>query len=131
MSISGEFLKSSQTINMKRKSTSTIKVAAVAALLLASSACSIIETTSTTSSSVDAVTPDITLKHFVDVRLATIKKEAAVGYGENLDALAEMMGKEDKIAFGAWMQLNYDELFSNLEKSGDLIARIEKSLPTT
>ena len=102
-----------------------------AAILVTSSACSILETTSSTSGTVDTVTPDVTLKHFVDVRIATIKKEAAIGYGENLDALAEMLGKEDKVAFGAWMQLNYDVLFDDLEKSDDLIARIERTLPNT
>ena len=108
-----------------------LKTTSYVVILVMVSACSIIEGTSSTSGAVDAVTPDVTLKHFVDVRIATIKKEAAIGYGENLNALAEMLGKEDKVAFGAWMQLNYDSLFDNLERSDDLIARIEKTLPTT
>jgi len=108
-----------------------LKITSYAVILVMVSACSIIEGTSSTSGTVDTATPDVTLKHFVDVRIATIKKEAAIGYGENLDALAEMLGKEDKVAFGAWMQLNYDSLFDNLEKSDDLIARIEKTLPNT
>ena len=108
-----------------------LKNATVAAALLLAASCSVTDVTSTTSGSVDAVTPDVTLNHFVDVRLASIKKEAAAGYGENLDALAEMLGREDKVAFGAWMQLNYDALFTNLDKPGELIVRIEKNLPTT
>lgn len=94
-----------------------------AALFMAG--CTITDVTSSTSGTLDAVTPDITLNQFVDVRLASIQKEAAQGSGENLDALAELMGKNDKQAFASWMQMNYDELFSNLEKPSQLISRIE------
>ncbi len=93
------------------------------ALLMAG--CTITDVTSSTSGTLDTVTPDITLNHFVDVRLASIQKEAAQGAGENLDALAELMGKSDKQAFASWMHTNYDELFSNLEKPSQLISRIE------
>ncbi len=88
-------------------------------------ACSLTEVTSTTSGAVDAVTPDVTLNRFVDVRLASIQKEAAQGEGENLDALAELMGKKDKQAFSSWMNANYDELFNNLKQPSQLISRIE------
>lgn len=125
MFIHNQFIKSFSS------ATRLLKITAYAVMLVMLGACSIMEGTSSTSGTVDAATPDVTLKHFVDVRIATIKKEAAIGYGENLDALAEMLGKEDKVAFGAWMQLNYDTLFDNLEKSDDLIARIEKTLPST
>jgi len=89
------------------------------------SGCTITDVTSSTSGTLDTVTPDITLNRFVDVRLASIQKEAAQGEGENLDALAELMGKKDKQAFSSWMHENYDELFSNLEKSSQLISRME------
>jgi len=108
-----------------------LKITASAVLLVTVSACSTMEGISSSSDTADAATPDVTLKHFVDVRIATIKKEAAIGYGENLDALAEMLGKKDKVAFGAWMQLNYDDLFDGLKKPDDLIARIKKTLPDT
>ena len=87
--------------------------------------CTITDVLSSTSGTLDAVTPDITLNRFVDVRLASIQKEAAQGEGENLDALAELMGKKDKQAFSSWMNTNYNELFSNLEKPSQLISRIE------
>ena len=87
--------------------------------------CTITDVTSSTSGTLDTITPDITLNQFVDVRLASIQKEAAEGQGENLDALAELMGKADKRAFSSWMHDNYSELFSNLEKSSQLISRIE------
>ncbi len=99
--------------------------ALVVAMLLVTVGCTTTDITSSTSSSVDAVTPDITLNRFVDVRIASIKKEAAAGEGENLDALAQLMGKQDKQAFSGWMQVNYDALFNNLEQPKELISRIE------
>jgi len=93
---------------------------------LVSGGCTITDVTSTTSDTVDAVTPDITLNRFVDVRLASIQKEAAQGNGENLDALAELMGKKNKQAFSIWMHTNYDVLFTDLEKPSQLVARIQR-----
>ena len=87
--------------------------------------CSITDVTSTTSGSLDTVTPDVTLNRFVDIRMASIQKEAAQGKGENLDALADLMGKKDKQAFSSWMHTNYDALFTDLEKPSQLISRIE------
>ena len=86
--------------------------------------CTITDVTSSTSGSLDAVTPDVTLNRFVDVRLASIQKEAAQGEGENLNALADLMGKKDKRAFSSWMHTNYDVLFNNLEKPSQLVSRI-------
>ncbi|MCK5396586.1 MAG: DUF3015 family protein [Gammaproteobacteria bacterium] len=103
----------------------TISRIIVVSALLAVSACTITDITSSTSSALDTVTPDVTLNRFVDVRIASIKKEAAAGEGENLDALAKLMGKQDKTAFSGWMQTNYDELFNNLQQPTELISRIE------
>ena len=87
--------------------------------------CTITDITSSTSGSLDTVTPDVSLNRFIDVRFASIQKEAAQGQGENLNALAELMGKDDKVAFSYWMNANYDELFTNLEQPSQLISRIE------
>lgn len=103
----------------------TISSIIVVSALLVVSACTLTDITSSTTSIVDTVTPDITLNRFVDVRIAAIKKEAAAGEGENLIALARLMGKQDKAAFSGWMQVHYDELFSNLEQPSELISRIE------
>ena len=89
------------------------------------SACAITDVTSSTSDTVDAVTPDITLNRFVDVRIASIKQEAAAGQGENLDALAHLMGHENKVEFSGWMQSNYQVLFNDLEQPSELVSRIE------
>lgn len=56
--------------------------------------------------------------------MASIQKEAALGEGENLHALADLMGKKDKQAFSSWMHENYDVLFTNLEKPSQLVSRI-------
>lgn len=103
----------------------TISRIIVVSALLGVSACTITDITSSTSSTLDTVTPDVTLNRFVDVRIASIKKEAAAGEGENLDALAKLMGKQDKTAFSGWMQTNYGELFNNLQQPTELISRIE------
>lgn len=93
-------------------------------LSVMSAGCTITDVTSSTSGTVDTVTPDVTLNEFVDVRLASIQKEAAQGGGENIDALAELMGKTDKAAFSDWMHANYDNLFTDLSKPTELISRI-------
>lgn len=104
---------------------SAISSIIVVSALLGVSACTITDITSSTSSTLDTVTPDVTLNRFVDVRIASIKKEAAAGEGENLEALARLMGKQDKTAFSGWMQVHYEELFNNLEQPVELISRIE------
>lgn len=88
--------------------------------------CTITDVTSSTSGSLYTVTPDVTLNRFVDIRMASIQKEAAQGEGENLDALADLMGKKDKQAFSSWVHENYDVLFSNLEKPPQLLSRINE-----
>ena len=91
------------------------------------SGCTAVEFLSSTSSTLDAVTPDVTLNNFVNVRIASLKKEAAVGEGESIEALAQLMGREDKKAFSSWLQVNYDDLFNNLNEPSELISRINAS----
>jgi len=98
---------------------------AILSSVLVLGGCTITDVTSSTSGTLDAVTPDVTLNRFVDIRLASIQKEAAQGEGENLEALAELMGKKDKQAFSFWVHENYDALFTDLEKPSQLISRIE------
>jgi len=93
-------------------------------LILLASSCTITDTTSTTSGSLDAVTPDVTLNRFVDVRIASIRKEAAAGEGENLDALAILMDRDSK-ELSRLMNSNYEYLFNDLGEPAALIGRIE------
>ena len=105
----------------------TIKTLFFAGLVSGLSACTAItDVTSSISSTLDAVTPDITLNNFIDKRFEAIRKDAASGGGENIDALAELMGQDDTAEFSAFMQQNYDQLFSNVNRSSELIARIEQ-----
>ena len=124
------------TVNLKTSSsnlTSIHKVCirplsalAFATSLLVLSACTMTDVTSSTSNTLDAVTPDITLNRFVDVRIAAIQQEAAAGEGENLEALAQLMGQQDKAAFADWMQSNYQVLFDELKQPAQLISRIDE-----
>ena len=107
--------------------TQNIKIILFAGLVSGLSACTAItDVTSSISSTLDAVTPDITLNNFIDTRLEAIRKDAASGGGENIDALAELMGKDDSALFASFLQQNYDQLFSNVKRSSELIARIEQ-----
>ncbi len=99
--------------------------AALVASTLLLSGCSITDFTSSTSDTVDAATPDVSLNRFVDTRIAAIQQEAANGQGENLDTLAYMLGKQNKAAFGGWMQAHYNELFTGLNQPTELLSRIK------
>ncbi len=53
---------------------------------------------------------------FVGSQWAFVRRDAAAGHGENLDALARLLGEPDHAAFGHWMQTNYQSLF-DVERS--------------
>jgi len=102
-----------------------IKLFAIATLLLPIVSCSLFtEVISSGTSSVDAVTPDITLNTFVEKRYIAIRQDAANGGGENLDALAQLLGKEDKQAFAQFMQSDFDRIFTDIKQPVDILARI-------
>jgi len=83
------------------------------------------EVSSSTSSTADAVTPDITLNEFVQKRYVAIRHDAANGGGENLDALAQLLGKKDKTKFAGLMKENFDRIFNDIEEPSQIITRIE------
>lgn len=102
------------------------KTLAASLVLLSLSACSAFtEISSSTSSTSDAVTPDVTLNEFVNKRYVAIRHDAANGGGENLDALAQLLGKKDSQAFAKRMKNNFDTIFSNINQPSEIIARIE------
>ena len=102
------------------------KTLASASILLSITGCTAFtDVSSSTSSTVDTVTPDITLNEFISKRYVAIRHDAANGGGENLNALAQLMGKEDTRAFAKLMKSNFDSIFSNVEKPAEIIARIE------
>jgi len=61
---------------------------------------------------------------FVASQLPYLRREAAAGEGENLRALAELIGAQDPEAFGQWIQAHYEPLFTDLREPGQLLARI-------
>lgn len=105
----------------------TIKTLIFTGLFSGLTACTgFTEISSSTSSTTDAVTPDITLNNFIDKRFDAIRKDAATGGGENIEALAQLMGKTDPQALANFMQSNYEQLFSNVKQPAELIARMEQ-----
>jgi len=104
------------------------KALVITSFLFSISACTAFtDITSSTSSTLDAVTPDVTLNEFVNKRYVAIRHDAANGGGENIDALAQLMGKEDTRAFAKLMKLNFDSIFTNVEQPAEILARIEAS----
>jgi len=66
--------------------------------------------TTDTTNDIDART-HAARREFVDSQYAMLKREAAQGSGENLDALAYMMHANDTQAFDKQVQNNYQSLF--------------------
>ena len=62
---------------------------------------------------------------FVETRYAAIRYDAARGYGENLDSLAQLLGETDRAEFAGWMKQNYALLFADQPAPSELLARIE------
>ncbi len=101
------------------------KLLSLSALILSISSCGITDITSSTSSTLDAATPDVTVNEFVNKRFVAIRTEAAQGQGENLQALAQLMGQKDTRAFSKKLKANFDAIFSNVDSPEQIIARIE------
>ncbi len=109
------------------------------AVLVALGGCSLFTSTtdgiaagfgSTTDAS-GSTTPDsksargVQAEAFVRERFEAIRFEAARGGGENIDALAMLLGESDRAQFGRWMKQNYAGLFRDLEQPVELLVRIE------
>ena len=112
--------------------TKTIKLLALAAIVSSMTACTAItDITSSTSSTLDAATPDVTLNNFINTRYAAIRQDAARGQGENIEALAQLMGEQNSEQLAGWMQTNYDKLFTQGQTSAELMSKLEqyKALP--
>ncbi len=104
-----------------------IKTLLLGGIVISMTACSALtEVTSSTSSTTDAVTPDVTLNDFIDQRYDSIKKDAAKGGGENIEALAQLMGQKNGKQLGQWMQVNYDQLFSQSGQATQLAVKMER-----
>lgn len=121
------------------------RVLLVTGVALGLSACSAFTTTTdgvsagfgSTTDATGSTTPDSKSARgerpeaFVRHRFEAIRFEAARGQGENLDALAALLGEHDRAAFGQWMKRNYATLFADLRQPLDLLARIERGRGTS
>jgi hypothetical protein len=81
--------------------------------------------TDTVSGVLSSTTPGSDTTAFVTDRFKAIRAESARGQGENVEALATMLGEPDRKEFARWMQANYKPLFTDLKKPDDLVARIK------
>jgi Protein of unknown function (DUF3015) len=105
------------------------KVLVISSIVTGLSACAAFtEISSSTSSTSDAVTPDVTLNEFVNKRYVAIRHDAANGGGENLDALAQLMGEEDKTKFASQMKSNFDSIFKDINQPSEILVRIESQV---
>lgn len=104
----------------------TMKALFLAGIVSSMSACTVTDFISSTSSTLDTVTPDVTMNQFIEKRYVAVRKDAATGGGENIQALAQIMGEKDSKAFASWMQVNYDQLFTQAKDKKALIAKLEE-----
>ena len=62
---------------------------------------------------------------FVASNMDTLAKEIAVGHGESVDTLAELLNIEDKVAFASALQANYNNIYSSQSvKMADVLDNI-------
>jgi hypothetical protein len=62
---------------------------------------------------------------FVASNMDILAKEIAVGHGESLDTLDELLKVEDKLAFNAALQENYNKIYSSKSvKMADVLDNI-------
>jgi len=52
-------------------------------------------------------------EEFVASNMDILAKEIAVGHGESIDALAELLNVEDKAQFSASLQSNYNSIYTS------------------
>ncbi len=62
---------------------------------------------------------------FVASNMDQLAKEAAMGHGESVETLAELLGAEDKAAFAAALQENYNRIYTSKDvKMADVLDNI-------
>ena len=82
--------------------------------------------TSSTSDSFEDAGYQHRAKRFVDTDIDAIRRQAARGYGDELDTLAVLLHEPHRATFPRWMQAHYAALFSNLQKPAQLLDRIHR-----
>jgi len=64
---------------------------------------------------------------FIDTNKEVIKKEIAMGSGENLDTLSKLLGCQNSSQLGLGLQKNFDHLFQS-DSSREVHMRIERTI---
>lgn len=68
-------------------------------------------------------------QEFVASNMDTLAKEMAIGQGESLDTLAELLKIQDKVAFFAALQSNYTSIYSNTKvEMADVLDGVSASI---
>ncbi len=64
-------------------------------------------------------------QEFVASNMDTLAKEIAIGQGESIDTLAELLNIEDKAGFAAALQANYNKIYASKHvKMADVLDNI-------
>jgi len=68
-------------------------------------------------------------EEFVASNMDILAKEIAIGHGESLDTLGELLKVEDKVAFNAELQANYNKIYSSKSvKMADVLDNISTTM---
>jgi hypothetical protein len=68
---------------------------------------------------------DERVQEFVASNMDTLAKEIAMGQGESVDTLAELLNVKDKAAFASALQANYNKIYSSKNvKMADVLDNI-------
>ena len=68
-------------------------------------------------------------QEFVASNMDILAKEIAVGHGESIDTLAELLSVEDKATFSASLQANYNSIYSSQSvKMADVLDSISTTI---
>lgn len=75
----------------------------------------------------DTITASAQTRHFAAIHLDALARDAAIGRGESLDALAVLLEVDDPAAFGEFTRTHYDALFpSTATTSEDLLVSLDQ-----
>ncbi|WP_353223588.1 DUF3015 family protein [Salinisphaera hydrothermalis] len=64
---------------------------------------------------------------YVRSEMAQLRREAARGGGEHIDALAELMGRDNAPALGPWMQKHYNRLFAPQQSTAAFVQNLQSA----
>lgn len=68
-------------------------------------------------------------EEFVASNMDILAKEIAIGHGESLDTLDELLKVKDKVAFNAELQANYNKIYSSKSvKMADVLDNISTTM---